>query len=84
MTRNIKIPESGVKRYIVQLATKYEVEYIKTRSSELAQTITKLSDDNVPQDDVERLVIALRQSGVISNKDVLLLLHEYLKEIKHV
>lgn len=73
-----------MKNHIVNLANQHDIKYVRTSLSEMAKIITELSDDEVVQDDVERLVIALRKAKVISSEDMLLLLHGYLKELADV
>ena len=73
-----------MKNHIVNLANQHDIKYVRTSLSEMAKIITELSDDKVVQDDVERLVIALRKAEVISSEEMLLLLHGYLKELADV
>jgi len=84
MKNKITIPKSGFKDFIINLASYNKVEYKKTGYGELADNFTRLSDDKVEQDDVERLVIALKRNNVLNSKQMLSLLHGYLKETLNV
>ena len=46
----------------------------------LADTITRLSDDEVHLDEIERLLIELRRAGVVSRAQMIELLGNYLDE----
>jgi len=74
------IPVIGLEKYITDLAKKHDVTYVRTFYDELADTITRLSDDEVEQDDIQRLLITLKRKGVLSGKDSLSLLVNYLRE----
>ena len=74
------IPTSGLAKYITDLANQYNVTYVRTFYDELAATITKLSDDEVEPDDIENLLITLKREGILSGKDMLSLLVNYLRE----
>jgi hypothetical protein len=50
----------------------------------LAQTITRLADDDVKPDETEKLVIALRRANVIDGSQMLILLGRYFDETQHV
>jgi hypothetical protein len=75
-----QLPTYGLRAYIIKLAHRHGVSYVKTPSDQLAQVITNLSDDDVEMDDVERLIIALERAGVISSEQVVPLHIHYLRE----
>lgn len=75
-----EIPKTGLKTYIANLAHQHSVEYVKTGSSVLAQTITHLADDDVVPDETEKLVIALYRADIINDSDMLILLGRYFDE----
>ncbi|ENV16184.1 hypothetical protein [Acinetobacter guillouiae] len=79
-----EIPHKGLKSYIAKLARQNHISYINTRSSLLAQTITRLADDDVKPDETEKLVIALRRANVIDGSQMLILLGRYFDETQHV
>lgn len=74
------IPIAGLETYIVGLAHRYGVTYSKTSNDELAEVITRLSDDDVEMDDVELLLIALERAGIVASKYVVPLHINYLRE----
>lgn len=71
---------SGIKQYITDLDKKHNITYSKTYGDEWAETVTRLSDDDVDADEIEDLVIALKRAGIISGKDMAELLVNYLRE----
>lgn len=74
------IPSSGVEEYIVELAQRHGVTYIKTPDDALAAVITHISDDDVKMDNIELLLIALERAGVVPSANILPLHYGYLKE----
>ena len=78
------IPASGLKQFIDDLAKQYGVTYVRTPSDELAEVITRLSDDEIVQDGTKDLILALWRAGVINGSDRVRLLGCYLKEARHV
>lgn len=80
MENKIKIPLSNYKKFIIKLANQYHIQYQKTKGDELADVITKLSDDDIEEDNIERLISGLNRDGIISSKESLLLHYGYLKE----
>lgn len=74
------IPTRGLADFITGLASQHRVKFRRTHLSDLARTFTRLSDDDVEQDDVQRLVVALRQARVIDGPTMVELLGNYLDE----
>jgi hypothetical protein len=81
---NATIPTSGLREYVIGFAQQHGVTYIKTPHDELAEVITRLSDDDVEMDDVRCLLIALNRAGVMSTKRMGQILVNYLLEKFHV
>lgn len=77
-------PVSNVGGYITGLAKLHGVSYVKTPSDELAEVITRLSDDEVKMDETELLLFALQRSGVITTRDAIALQLSYLREQMNV
>lgn len=75
-----EIPTSGLERFIVDLAKKHSVEYQRTSTDVLADTITRLADDDVQMDGIECLLIALERAGVVESESVVPLHVNYLRE----
>lgn len=78
------VPTSGFKEYVVGLAQQHGITYVRTPYDELAEAITRLSDDDIEMDDVELLLIALERAGVVPSANILPLHYGYLKEKFHV
>ena len=77
---SLEIPTSGLERFIVDLAKQHDVEYQRTSTDVLADTITRLADDDVQMDVVECLLIALERAGVVESESVVPLHVNYLRE----
>lgn len=82
MTTTTEIPNTNLRAYILELAERHGVDYTQTADDELAEIITRLSDDHVELDDVELLLIALERAGVLSSNSIVPLHINYLRE-KH-
>lgn len=74
------IPSVGVGAYIANLAKQHGVSYIKTGNDALADVITRLADDDVELDEIERLLLALERAGVIASENIVPLHINYLRE----
>jgi len=70
----------GFKKFIIHLAEANNINYVKTKGDEIADIITKLSDDNIEEDEIERLIISLERFNIIDSKGSLLLHYGYLKD----
>ena len=75
-----RLPVSGLREYILELAFTHGVTYIETPADRLADTITRLSDDEVYLDEIERLLFALERVGVVASASVVPLHINYLRE----
>jgi len=80
MKTNLELPISDYKSYIFQLAKMNNICYQPTGYSELAKTITLLSDDNGQPDDIESLAIALKKEKIITGRQMVKLLNGYFNE----
>jgi Ran GTPase-activating protein (RanGAP) involved in mRNA processing and transport len=74
------IPTKGVAEFIRGLAKQHNVVYLKTSYDDLAEAITRLSDDDVVMDEVENLIIALERAGILPSEQVVPLHVNYLRE----
>lgn len=79
-----QFPVTGLRDYILSLATAHGVSYVEISTDRLANTITHLADDEVQMDEIERLLIALERAGVIKSAAVVPLHISYLREKLHV
>jgi hypothetical protein len=75
-----RLPVSGLRDYILGLASAHGVTYVETPVDKLADTITRLSDDEVHLDEIECLLIALERAGVVACDSVVPLHINYLRE----
>lgn len=78
----LDIPASDVRQYIIDLAKKHKITYVRTYGDEWAETVTRLSGDDVKADEIACLVIALKRAGKISGKEMGNLIINYLREKK--
>jgi len=69
-------------RAIISLAKQYCVTYRPTATDAWAQDVTRLADDEVTLDDIERLLIELQRRGHLSRPEGLRLQVTYLREAK--
>jgi hypothetical protein len=70
----------STKAYVLALAKQVGVRYERTPEDELADVITRLSDDDVVTDEIEELIVALKRAGVINGSEMVALLSQYLDE----
>ena len=84
METDMVYPVTDVGDYISGLAAIHGVSYVKTPYDELAEVITRLSDDDVVMDETELLLIALERAGAIPSEAVVPLHINYLREKLHV
>lgn len=75
-----QVPVSGLRDYILSLATAHGVSYVETSADRLASTITRLADDEVQLDEIEKLLIALERAGIVESAAVVPLHVYYLRE----
>jgi hypothetical protein len=66
--------------HIRMLAAKHKIVHLKSSLDEWADTVTRLSGDNVQLDDVELLLVELSKAGIISGSDRTMLQVKYLNE----
>ncbi|WP_402720455.1 hypothetical protein [Janthinobacterium rivuli] len=79
-----EIPMVGLGKFIGDLAKRHGVVYVRDGMCALAECITRLSDDEVEQDETEKLVIALRRSKVIDGPTMVTLLGRYFDETRDI
>ena len=68
-----------IEEYVRELASAHGVTLQEDTYDRLARVLTKLSDDDVELDEVERLLVALKRKGVIEKTEMLMLQLEYLE-----
>ena len=65
---NPDAPLTAAGQVIADLAQQHGVTYVRTRYDALADTFTRLSDDEVETDATEKLLIALMRRRIIDGK----------------
>ncbi|MEI6068709.1 MAG: hypothetical protein WCP96_15310 [Methylococcaceae bacterium] len=80
----LTIPTAGLREYIIEIARRYGVSYVRTPSDDLAEVITRLSGDEVASDETKDLIVALRRANVIDGPTMVSLLGSYLDENRNV
>lgn len=78
----VQFPTTNVAQYIEELANVNRVKYNHCSMDRWANTVTKLAGDEVRQDRVEDMLVALKRAGKISTRDVAALTINYLRERK--
>ena len=74
--------QSSTAAYIRRLAAQHRVTYVQTSSDQLALHMTRLADDAIRPDEIERLLFALQRAGHLSRQQLVHLQVQYLREAK--
>jgi len=74
--------QNSTAAYIRGLASQHHVNYVETQSDELAQHMTRLADDAIEPDEIERLLFALHRAGHLDRHQLIHLQVKYLREAK--
>ena len=74
--------DNSTEAYIRRLAAQHHVSYVQTQSDVLAQHMTRLADDAVQPDDVERMLFALHRAGHLDRRELVHLQVKYLREAR--
>lgn len=80
----LKIPAVGLKNYVLDLAKRYKITYVKTHADEWAENVTRLAGDEVRTDGIENLVIALKKDRRVTSAEMVQMLANYLREKERV
>ncbi len=75
-------PTQGVARYVAELAHYYKISYCYNTMDQWADAVTRLAGDEVVNDTVEDLLVALKRAGKITKQEVAILSVNYLREQK--
>lgn len=75
-----QIPKVGVKAYIEALAQQHGIVYKRTALDDLAETFSRLSDKEVSLDATQDLLVAILRAKIITGRQGMRLLHNYMKE----
>lgn len=78
----IRIPTSGVSRYVAELAARHHVTYSRSQVDEWARVVTRLAGDEVQSDETGDLLVALRRANKLTDREMAALLVNHLRERK--
>lgn len=81
MARALRHSDPTPEQIIRTLARKHGVVVERTATDAMADTITRLSGDDVIHDEVEDLVVTMRRKGVITSEQATTLYGDYLDTI---
>ncbi len=76
------IADLTAKQQIDLLTAQHDITYQKTQLDDLADTYSRLSDNEVELDETELLLLELDRAGILTGKDNGLLHLQYLSEQK--
>jgi hypothetical protein len=69
-------------QFILSLADRYQVRYVETETDIMAHHMSRLADNTVVLDDVEKMLIALQRAGHVSRAELVCLQAQYLREAR--
>ncbi len=72
--------QSSTAAHIRGLAAQHRVTCVQTSSEQLASHMTRLADDAIRPDEIERLLFALHRAGHLSRQQLVHLQVQYLRE----
>lgn len=76
----LRIPEMNLRQFILSLAKRFKVTYVRTYSDDWARNVTRLAGDDVQTDEIEQLVIAMNKAHKVSDIDMVQMLARYMRE----
>lgn len=79
-SNSLTLPDSHISEFVSALARQHRVTTTRTFTDEWGESVTRLADDPVQTDEVERLLIALKRAGKLESTDMVALLVRYLRE----
>ena len=80
--RSETVTPTSTAAYIRGLAAQHHVAYVQTQSDVLAQHMTRLADDEIEPDEIERMLFALHRAGHLDRRELVQLQMKYLREAK--
>ncbi|AME25817.1 hypothetical protein [Caballeronia sordidicola] len=80
----MQIPTEGVSQFVASLARKHHISYQRTAGDEWAETVTRLSDDNVQSDETSNLLVSLKRAHKLTDREMTALLINHLREKRRV
>jgi len=79
-----ELPKTGVADFIHRLAEANQVIYQRTRLDDWAEAVTQAAGDDVKLDPTENLLVALAKKNVITGRQAMRLLNNYMEESESV
>lgn len=79
-----ELPRTGVGDFIRQLAETNRVVFKRTRLDDWADAVTRAAGDDVKLDPTENLLVALAKKNVITGRQAMRLLNNYMEEAQSV
>jgi uncharacterized protein related to proFAR isomerase len=80
MNGKARLSSTPIADHIRMLAAKHKIVHVQSSLDEWADTVTRLSGDDVQLDDVELLLVELSKVGVITGNERTVLQVKYLHE----
>lgn len=74
------IPTEKVSQFVARLAQENHVAYARTAADDWADTVTRLSDDEVRSDATGDLLVALKRAHKLTDREMATLLINHLRE----
>ena len=74
------LPTADVARFVADLAREHGVVAVRTKLDEFAEKVTELSGDEVRLDKTELTLVMLAQKGVITGRQMSLLILNHMRE----
>lgn len=74
--------QNSTAAYIRGLAAQHDVTYVQTQSDLLGQHMTRLADDAIQPDEIERMLLALHRAGHLDRRELVHLQVKYLREVR--
>ena len=79
-----ELPTVRVAQFVAELARKNGISYQRTGLDSWAETVTRLSGDEVRLDATQNLLVALKRAGVLNGYQMSRLSVNHLRELKGV
>jgi DNA-binding response OmpR family regulator len=75
-----ELPRTGVRDFVCRLAEANQIVYERTRLDDWADAVTQAAGDDVKLDATETLLLALAKKQVITGRQLMRLLNNYMEE----
>lgn len=75
---------TSIARRVRQMALREGVTFVETYADRFAHAATRLAGDEVQSDETDNLLVALRRQGKISPLEMVRMMAEHHRALKHV